>query len=92
MEETTVGIYIVKADATSKAEDIGIILEGQQVLQDVDNVPLAVALLFGLIYALNLNYPDGLKHTFEVLQKIVMELEGTMLSRKVQVLKNKLFE
>lgn len=90
MEETTVGIYIVKADATSKADDIGIILEGQQVLQDVDNVPLAVALLFGLIYALNLNYPDGLKRTFEVLQKIIMELEGTMLSKKVQVLKNQL--
>lgn len=67
-------------------------MEGQQVLQDLDSVALAVAMLFGLMYALNLSYPEDLKYCFEVLQKIVMELEGTMLSKKVQVLKNRLCE
>jgi len=64
IEETTVGIYVVKQDATSTPDDIGIIVEGQQVVEGLNNVALAVAILFGLIYALNLNYPDELKYTF----------------------------
>lgn len=83
IEETTVGIYVVKHDATSKPEDIGIVLEGQQVLQDLDSIALAVAMLFGLMYVLNPNYPDDLKYSFEVLQKIVMELEGTCSSSTI---------
>lgn len=73
MEETTVGILVVKRHIADHS-DIGIILEGQQVLQEIDNVALAAAMLFGLIYALNLDYPKELKYTFEVLQKVVMEL------------------
>uniref|UniRef100_A0A8C5GPH6 Uncharacterized protein n=1 Tax=Gouania willdenowi TaxID=441366 RepID=A0A8C5GPH6_GOUWI len=92
IEETTVGIYIRKPDCNSKPGDIGVVIEGQVVLRQVDNFPLAVAMLFGLIYALNLDYPRYLKYTFEVFQKILMELEGTTLSKKVQVLKNRLHE
>lgn len=85
------GIYVLKRrDASEKPEDIGIVLESQIVMQDLDNVPLAAAMLFGLIYSLNLNYPAELKYTFEVLQKVVMELEGNALSKKAQVLKNRL--
>uniref|UniRef100_A0A8C5GUT4 Uncharacterized LOC114458703 n=1 Tax=Gouania willdenowi TaxID=441366 RepID=A0A8C5GUT4_GOUWI len=92
IEETTVGIYIRKQDCNSKPGDIGVVIEGRVVLRQVDNFPLAVAMLFGLIYALNLDYPHDLKYTFEVFQKILMELEGTTLSKKVQVLKNRLHE
>uniref|UniRef100_A0A3Q1BX02 Uncharacterized protein n=1 Tax=Amphiprion ocellaris TaxID=80972 RepID=A0A3Q1BX02_AMPOC len=91
IEETTVGIYVLKAECNSKLDDIGIVTEGQVVLQELDNFPLAVAMLFGLIYTLNFDYPD-LKYKFEVLQKIIMELEGTTLSKKAQVLKNRLYE
>ncbi|KAL3997111.1 hypothetical protein ACER0C_009767 [Sarotherodon galilaeus] len=73
-------------------EDIGIVIEGQRVLQDLDNCALAAAKLFGLMYTLNLTYPPELKYTFEVLQKLVMELEGNSLSKKAQVLKNRLYE
>ncbi|RXN12010.1 hypothetical protein ROHU_010335 [Labeo rohita] len=90
IEETTVGIYILKTQ--DRSEDFGIVLEGQKVLQGLDNFALAMAMLFGLMYALNLNYPPELKHTFEVLQKIVMELEGCTLSKKAQVLRNRLYE
>lgn len=89
VEETTVGIFVVKRHIFDHP-DIGIILEGQQVLLELDNVALAAATLFGLIYALNLDYPKELKYTFEVLQKIIMELEGTIMSKKCQALLKRL--
>ncbi|XP_008278365.1 uncharacterized protein LOC103356092 [Stegastes partitus] len=92
LDETTMGIFVIKHEATSHPDDIGIVLEGQQVLHDLDSVGFAAAMLFGLMYAMNLNYPPELKFTFEVLQKVVMELDGNMLSKKAQVLKNRLYE
>ena len=80
--ETIVGLRVIKPGGCNKPEDIGIVLEGQVVLQELDNVALATAMLFGLTYALNLNYPSELKYTFEVLQKLFMELEGSTLSKK----------
>ena len=91
IEDTTVGIYVVKEHASSdEVEDIGIVLEGIKVLQDLDNVALAVAMLFGLMYVLNLSYPVDLRYTFEVIQKIWMELDGSKLSNKALALKNRL--
>ena len=90
--DTTVGIFVVKKDATSRPEDIGIVLEGLQIMQGLDNAALAAALLFGLMYVLNFNSPPELKFTFEVLQKVVMGLDGTTLSNKAQVLKNRLYD
>lgn len=83
----TVGIYVVKQYASfDEAEDIGIILEGIRVVKD--NVALAVAMLFGL-YVQNLSYPPDLRYTFEVIQKIWIELDGGKLSNKVLALKKK---
>lgn len=55
-----------------------------EVLHDLDNIANAVAILFGLMYSLDLSYPTNLKYTFEVLQKLVMELDGNKLSTKAQ--------
>uniref|UniRef100_A0A3B4V1Q9 Uncharacterized protein n=1 Tax=Seriola dumerili TaxID=41447 RepID=A0A3B4V1Q9_SERDU len=52
IEETEVGIYVVKHDVSAKPEDIGIVLKDLMVVHDLDNVPLAVAMLFGLMYKL----------------------------------------
>ncbi|KAK7883126.1 hypothetical protein WMY93_029300 [Mugilogobius chulae] len=61
VEETTVGIFTVKKhEAQPRPDDIGIVLEGEIVIQELDNVPLAVCLLFGLLYALNMDYPREL--------------------------------
>uniref|UniRef100_A0A672JU85 Uncharacterized protein n=1 Tax=Sinocyclocheilus grahami TaxID=75366 RepID=A0A672JU85_SINGR len=79
-ETTTVGIYVLKFHDGS--QDIEIVLEGQNVLQGLDNFALATAMLFGLMYALSLNYPPEMKYTFEVLQKEVMELEGCTLIKE----------
>ena len=95
MEKTVLGIFAIKkegAEPTDDLEDVGIIIEGVEVLHDLGNVANALAILFGLMYSLDLSYPTNLRYTFEVLQKLVMELEGNSLSTKAQVLKNKLFE
>ncbi|KAL7857968.1 hypothetical protein AOLI_G00180700 [Acnodon oligacanthus] len=91
MEQTILGIFAIKKEGvepTNELEDVGIIIEGVKVLYDLGNVANAVCVLFGLMYVLDLSYPTNLKYTFEVLQKLVMELDGRHLSRKAQVLKN----
>ncbi|XP_038575119.1 uncharacterized protein LOC119902824 [Micropterus salmoides] len=93
LEDTVVGIFVLKEHASSdEPEDIGVVLEGMKVLQDLDTLALAVAMLFGQIYALNLSYPADLRYTFEVVQKIFMELDGSKLSNKALALKNRLFQ
>uniref|UniRef100_A0A3B1IBM1 Uncharacterized protein n=1 Tax=Astyanax mexicanus TaxID=7994 RepID=A0A3B1IBM1_ASTMX len=90
IEKTTVGVYVTRETPGSDSSDVGIIIEGVVVLQDLGNVALAVAMLFGLFYSLNMRYPSQLHFTFEVIQKLVMELDTTQLSRKAQNLKTKL--
>uniref|UniRef100_A0AAQ5X735 Uncharacterized protein n=1 Tax=Amphiprion ocellaris TaxID=80972 RepID=A0AAQ5X735_AMPOC len=93
IEDTTIGIYVVKEHVSSEEpENIGLVLEGIKVLKDLDDIASAVAMLFGLIYALNLIYPANLRYTFEVIQKIFMELDGDKLSNKALALKNRLFQ
>lgn len=95
MDQTVLGVFAIKkedAGPTDGLEDVGLIIEGVEVLHDLRDVWNAVALLFGLMYSLDLSYPKKLKCTFEVLQKLVMELNATNLSTKAQVLKNKLFK
>lgn len=46
-----------------------------EVLNELPSFTQNCALLFGLIYALNLSYPSELIHTFGVLQKIFMYTE-----------------
>ncbi|KAF0039323.1 hypothetical protein F2P81_007558 [Scophthalmus maximus] len=70
IEKTTVGIYVVKETHSSDYSDVGIILEGVVVLQDIENVALATAMLFGLFYTLNMRYPAKLRYTsLQVIQK-----------------------
>ncbi|XP_048879276.1 uncharacterized protein LOC125747811 [Brienomyrus brachyistius] len=72
LEQLTLGIYSVKVeggDATTPPADVGIVIEGVEVLHDLGDVTSACALLMGVIYALNLSYPMELKAFFEVLQK-----------------------
>ncbi|XP_055065482.1 uncharacterized protein [Misgurnus anguillicaudatus] len=95
MEQTVMGVYVIRkegAEPEDKPEDIGVLIEGVEVLRELGNIGDACALLFGLIYCLNLSYPADLKCTFEVMQKILMNLDGQRLSSKAQFLKNKLMK
>ena len=46
-------------------DDIGVVIEGVKVLNNVRSATMAFIMLFGLIYALDLSFPDNLKYTFE---------------------------
>ncbi|KTG02200.1 hypothetical protein cypCar_00039925, partial [Cyprinus carpio] len=77
--------YSLHLDATSTA----IILEGRVVMDDLGNLPKAMCLLFGLIYALNLEYPAVLKNTFDFIQRVILSLGHKSLKPKIQPLKNR---
>ncbi|KAL7851995.1 hypothetical protein SRHO_G00084140 [Serrasalmus rhombeus] len=80
---------IVIHDAMSEDDpaDVFVVIEGIQVLKGCGNKTKACVLLMGLIYALNLEYPKKLKYTFEVFQKIFLELDGAKLLKRVHSLK-----
>ncbi|KAI2644372.1 Sulfate adenylyltransferase subunit 2 [Labeo rohita] len=85
LEQIVFGIYSINAeggDATNIPVDVGIVIEGVEVLQDLGDIASACALLMGVIYAMNLSYPQELKTFFEVLQKIFFQLDATRLSTK----------
>lgn len=94
MDKTTVGIYVVRhegADREEDPEDVGILVEGVIVLQGIEDVAVAMAFLFGIIYVLNLSYPNELRYSFEFVQKVLMGMgDHRRLSDKVQLLKNKM--
>ena len=68
------------------------VLEGVEVLSNLESVNQAIVVLYGLIYALNLNYPASLKCFFEFIQKVVMGLDAEKMSPKILALKIKLFK
>lgn len=47
-----------------------IIIEGSVVMCDLHNLPEALCLLFGLTYALHLDYPKAMKNTFNFIQSV----------------------
>ena len=72
------GVYVMQkegAEPGDDPEDIGVLIEGVEVLSGLGDTAIACALLFGLIYWLNLSYPPELKCAFEVLQKILLKLD-----------------
>lgn len=86
-------IYTVRAEGNGpdcpgdgRFADIGVVLEGGEVLHNLQSVSHACVMLYGQIYALNWSNPKSLKRTFEVYQKILMDLDSTKLTPKVQAL------
>ncbi|XP_070408964.1 uncharacterized protein [Nothobranchius furzeri] len=67
-----------------------IIVEESKILEGIDAARSCV-LLMGVIYTLNLTYPKQLKFTFEVFQKLCLELDGQKASSKVTNLKFGIF-
>ncbi|XP_020555576.1 uncharacterized protein LOC110013549 [Oryzias latipes] len=91
ISSTVMGIYIIRIDRNREPEDVGVVIEGLKVLKNVGSIILGFIMLFGLIYALDLSFPENFKYTFKFCQKIVMNLDGHKLNTKIQQLKIKLF-
>ncbi len=95
MSETTLGLFVIckeGAGAEDEPIDVGVVIEGVKLLHHLKSISFGLVMLFGLIYALNLSYPQSLKFTFEFFQKVLMNLDGSKLSPKVQALKIKMFQ
>ena len=88
---TVMGIYTIRRDGHEEPDDVGVVIEGIKVLNNLGSVTTGFIMLFGLIYALDLAFPENLKYTFEFFQKIIMNLDGHKLNSKIQQLKIKLF-
>uniref|UniRef100_A0A3B4D512 Uncharacterized protein n=1 Tax=Pygocentrus nattereri TaxID=42514 RepID=A0A3B4D512_PYGNA len=93
LEQLTMAVCAIRREGEGlwePPEDIGIVIEGVEVLHELTSFASACALLLGLIYVLNLAYPKPLRFTFEVLQKIIMQLDQHKMSPKVQNLYGRL--
>lgn len=86
-EESPHSSLLIHTDSVSTA----IVIEGDIVMDQIKDMPLAVCLLFGLSYALNLDYPKGMKNTFYFIQQVLLDLGAKILKPKLQTLKNQLF-
>lgn len=68
-----------------------IVVEDELVMSDIPRLADAFALLFGLMYALHLDYPKKLIHTFTFIQKVLMGLDdGKPLKPRLLSLQNDL--
>ncbi|XP_060769976.1 uncharacterized protein LOC132881491 isoform X1 [Neoarius graeffei] len=70
--------------------DVIIVIDGTEVLGGCKTLANACMLLMGFVYSLNLSYPPKLKYTFEVFQKLLLELDDLKVSPKVDSLRRKL--
>lgn len=89
------GILIVSEELCEdvfpkQINDISLILEEHRVLTDILDVPKAFALLMGLLYTVNIDYPKHMKYTFEAFQKVIMNIGGSSCSSRVHGFRNKL--
>ncbi|KAG5271521.1 hypothetical protein AALO_G00180950 [Alosa alosa] len=84
----TVGILVV-ADGNDTV-GFAVVIEEEIILPSLSDFPTAVALMMGLLYALNIDYPKDTRYTFEVIQKVLMDIGGGHSTALVHGLRNRL--
>lgn len=97
--ETAVGLLMSPADGAHQppscshqppSSGVAIILEGSILMADIETLPQAFYILFGLVYALHLDYPRYMRNTFNFVQHVLLNIGKEKLNAKVQTLKNQL--
>ncbi|XP_076737151.1 uncharacterized protein LOC143415677 [Maylandia zebra] len=97
LTDTPVALLTVVTDDTTDSalfspESICIVVEDEILVNGPTNLAESFLLLFGYIYALDLQYPKKLELTFTFIQKVVMCLEDNKpLKGRLLMLKNDLF-
>jgi len=90
----TLGIIAVVEDVTDPIpcdfSDVALVIEEAVVLRGLGDIPNAYVNMMGLLYALNINYPKNLRYTFEVIQRLLMNIGADACSARVHSLKNTL--
>lgn len=96
--DTPLALFSVDPDSTGSIslspENISIVIEDEVVMGELPKLADAFMLLFGLIYALHLDYPKKLTHTFTFIQKMLLCLDDNkplkpcLLSLKNDLLKD----
>ena len=81
----------VKQAIKYNPKKVTVIIEGHDVIS-LPRFTDALVVLFGLFYALHLNYPKELNNTFEFIQKVLLGLDSGKLSPKLMSLKSELFK
>ncbi|XP_041934950.1 uncharacterized protein LOC121697482 isoform X2 [Alosa sapidissima] len=71
--------------------NVAVVLEEEVVMDNLGDFTNALMMLFGLLYALNMEYPKDLRYTFEAVQKILLNL-GKECTARIQSFKNKLLQ
>ncbi|KAI4818129.1 hypothetical protein KUCAC02_011490 [Chaenocephalus aceratus] len=77
------------AAISPNVRDVAVVWEGTIALHDLPDLSTAFAYLFGLLYALNMDYPKETRYTFEAIQTIFYEL-GSRCSQRIRSRKTKL--
>ena len=97
ISDTPVGILTVVTERStspvhfSPESHCAIVVEDELVMMDIATFAEAHVLLFGLVYALHLDYPKKLVNTFTFIQKVLMGLDdGAPLKPYLLCLKNDL--
>lgn len=67
---TVMGIYTTTSEGIQEPKDVGVVIEGTTVMNNLGSVIMAFIVFFGLIYALELSYPNDHNYTLEFCQKI----------------------
>ncbi|KAA0721209.1 hypothetical protein E1301_Tti019666 [Triplophysa tibetana] len=88
LAEEAIKIYILQSNGADT--DVGIVIEGIAVLKNLANLIRACCCLLGLTYSLGLRYRKTHRYSFEMFQKLLLELDPAKLSVKVHRLKKQL--
>ncbi|KAK1900083.1 UPF0234 protein [Dissostichus eleginoides] len=67
--------------------NVAVVVEETIVLHNLKDVACGLAMLLGIMYSLNLQYPLEMKYSFEFLQRVVMKIQSDQASAKVHGLK-----
>ncbi|KAI9541913.1 hypothetical protein NQZ68_026377 [Dissostichus eleginoides] len=78
-------LTVIEDDDTAispNVQDVAVVLEGTIALHDLPDLSTAFAYLFGLLYAMNIDYPKEMRYTFEAIQTIFYELGSRCSQRR----------